>query len=170
MAKRKSSQKSDPQISLRNIIYVAVILAAIAAIIAFYLSKEGNNQKQDKTPPASQVPLKEQKPAVLSSTPEETKTMLEGNWVSDENGTMLEIHGNKFSMDSPSVDNHTFYEGALSVSGNTVTFTFKGKNTSCPNQVGVYTFQFKEKQLIFKIKEDSCTTRSAKLPGNWVRL
>lgn len=170
MTKRKSSQKPDPQISLRNIIYVFIILAAIAALIAYYLSKQDAKQKSDNTPPASQIQLNENKPAVISSTPTESKTAIEGNWVSDENGTMMEVHGNKFSLDSPSVDNHTYYEGSVSTSGNTVTFTFKGKNMPCPKQVGIYTFVIKDKQLILKIKEDSCTTRSAKLPGTWVHL
>lgn len=170
MAKRKSSQNHDQKISLRNILFVAILLAAIAALIAYYLSRPGDKQKKDNTPPASQIQLKENKPAVISSTPEASKTALEGNWVSDENGTMLEIHGNKFSMDSPSVDNHTYYEGAISISGNTVTFTFKGNKMPCPNQPGSYTFHIKDKQLILKEKEDSCTTRTAKLSGVWAHL
>ncbi|MBN2638613.1 MAG: hypothetical protein JXR65_05945 [Bacteroidales bacterium] len=167
MPKRKSS-KADYKISFRNIIFVIIILAAIAALITYLIYQPETNNNNNPGPSASQIEIPKVTPPSLSAT--QTKTIIDGNWVSDETGTMLDLHGSKFNIDSPSVDNHTYFEGNFSLSGNEITFFFNGKNNPCQNQPGVYTYIIKNKQLILKVKTDSCNVRKSKLDGAWVHL
>lgn len=168
MAQRKT-KKSKTKISIRTILFVIIILAAVAALITFFIYQhEGDQSRKNKGPSASQIEIKQTSPPILSSKP--TKSVVDGNWVNDDNGVMLDFHHAKFSIDSPSVDNHTFYKGSFTISKDKIIFNFNGKNNPCPNQRGIYTYTLKNNQLVLKAISDSCNIRKQKLDGAWAHF
>lgn len=165
MAKRRSS-KQVSKISIRTILFVIIILAAVAAVITYFIYQSEKNQNSNKLgPSASQIKIKPNTPPVISAT--KPKSPIDGNWVNNNNGVMLNIHNSKFSIDSPSVDNHTFYKGNISIQGKLLVFTFTSKITPCGNQKGRYIYSIKNNQLRLKVKTDSCIMRKNKLEGTW---
>jgi hypothetical protein len=168
--KKRSDRNPEPKMRLSKVILIVIILAAIAAIAAYYLTQKSGKTNDIRVPSASQLQWKEKKPQEMTQSKPMAKTALEGNWVSDTDGTMLDIQGNTFSIDSPSVDSHTYYQGMITVSGDKAQFVFKGKNAPCGHSSGNYTFQIKGDNLILKPAHDTCTIRKAKLAGNWSHL
>lgn len=168
--KKQTSRKTNSKISLSKIIFILIILAAVAAIIAYFLTQSSPHIEKDTVQPASQLKWNENKPQVITATKPMIKTKLEGSWVNNYNGIMLDVHGQQFSVDSPSVDNNFYFEGTFSIIEDLIQFTNRGKNTPCADYSGKYRFKLKEGTLIIKLENDTCTLRKSKLIGTWQRL
>jgi len=163
--KRRKPQKSG---SFSTILLIIILLAVIAAIVSYFLTRkskpitkpqteqvESNNEPQNKQPEASETA----KPGV--------KTILEGTWVSRNDGALLEFHNNTFNIDIPSVDSHNYQKGSFSIEGSQITFSYPEGKNSCGAEKGIYTYELSHGSIQFKVEKDNCKSRQEKLVAIW---
>lgn len=174
-SRRRAKPKSAGKGILRLLLQVLVVLLSLA-LIAFaasyvYLRKQANNDVQkDATAAVQNNPST----ALVAETEEHLTqkaqiSVLEGTWVSVDNGTMLSFAAENYSIDFPSV------EAGKPIKG---TFTVKGKRLNmlssdapgCEAIQGNYTFTIEGEDLQIFLKEDACTKRSNALVSNWFKL
>lgn len=169
--RKRNPGKSKNSGDLLTILLVIVLLAVIAAITAYYLTKKPAHSKKSQTEQLQNKKANENKetqpPATGNS---ETTTLLEGTWVSQNDGALLEFHRHTFSLDLPSVDSHSYKKGIFSIDGNQITFSYSNINNVCGSQKGIYTFKLSNGSLHLKAKKDDCKFRKQKLVATWDRF
>lgn len=177
--KKKKTKKSGSSIIIPIII---ILLAIIAAIAIYYLSEPKATIKKPKAvqiqgqpeTPTNQPETTKSQPITkttqqgTSVKPKpETKTFLEGTWVSQSNGAMLEFHDHTFNIDIPSVDSPNYQKGSFSINGKEITFSYNNGKVPCGEEKGVYTFRLSKDILHLKVKQDNCKTRRDELVAEW---
>lgn len=168
--KRKSGSRKNSG-SLLTILLVIVLLAIIAAVAAYYLTKKPVPGKKLPTEQVTnQKENKNKQPENSASGKSETKTFLEGTWVSQNDGAMLEFHYNTFSIDLPSVDSQSYQKGTFSITGNEITFSYSNAKVPCGSEKGTYTYKLSNGSLQLKAQNDPCKIRKQKLVAVWDRF
>ena len=139
MKEKIKRRKRRKQISLGNLILFFLVLAIISVIIAyFFISPEL---------PGSSAPTtnihSHQNGAKLPPPYEK----LNGTWVSNTDGSILDIRGQSFHLELPSVDNHLLQKGKVYTRGNTATFIYTDSSSSCKGKRGIYSFEIKKGEI-----------------------
>ena len=169
--RKRNTGKTKRSGDLLSILLVIVLLAVIAAITAYYLTKKPAHSKKSQTEQLQTKKANEnrktQSPATGNS---KATTVLEGTWVSQNDGALLEFHNNTFSLDLPSVDSHSYKKGIFSINGNLITLSYSNTNNACGTQKGIYTFKLSDGSLHLKAKKDDCKFRKQKLVATWDRF
>jgi hypothetical protein len=163
--KPKSRRTKQPARSLFPIILVLAIIIIIAAVAAYYFYGIGHpkNNTQPNIPATSKK--------VISSTKKvSTKSVLDGTWVSTSDGRMLEIHGNSFSMELPSVSEHKVIKGKIYISGNRATIIYTNTKDKCAESPGTYTFVINKASILFSVKHDDCPGRKQIFSTTWEKF
>ncbi len=168
---KKKTKKAKGSGSLSTVLLVILLLAVIAAVIAYYFSKKPVPRAHPKTEQIQKRKTSEKKTQKNTTTVSSVvKTILEGTWVSQNDGAILEFHHNLFSIDLPSVDSHNYKKGDFSIKGDQITFSYTGENATCGKEKGVYTFKLSDGSLQLKAKKDACKLRKHKLVATWDRF
>ena len=169
MSTRKRKQRNTKGSgNLLTLLLVILLLAIIAAITAYYLTQKPASGKKFQTEQShNQKSSKNTQSEASTINKSETKTILEGTWVSQNDGAILEFHNNTFSIDLPSVDSHSFQKGTFSVEGNQVIFKYLNAKTPCGKEKGIYTYKVSDGSLRLKARKDDCKIRKQKLVATW---
>ena len=167
-AKKRTSKKRSvkkPKKSHSYLIIIIVIIAVAAAAIAYFVYGVGKAKHTFPTKPHSTVAK-----TVRPKKTIHTKNVLEGTWVSTSDGRILEIHGNLFTLELPSVSEHKITKGKISISGKTVSILFTGTNDKCARNAGTYSFVVGKGSIRFSVKHDNCPGRKQIFSTTWERF
>ncbi len=163
--KLKSGRRNDPKGSLFTILIVFVIISILAAAVAYFFYDVGKTRhKTEPVTPTKKPKTEVTKPVV----PAENE--LNGTWVSSNDGRILEIHGNRFTLELPSVSDHEITHGTLAIKGRQVTLFYTGTKDQCLRQPGVYSFQLSKGKLRFIPKQDVCAGRKKIFSALWEKF
>lgn len=168
--KKRKRNKAQAPISISTVLLVFILLAIVAAIAAYYITKKSTPRALPRPVHIlNQKELQNKKPSLPKAKPG-IKNPMEGTWVSRSDGAILEVHSNKFSIDLPSVDSHNFQQGVITTEGAKVIFIFTGDKNPCKEGRGVYTFKIVQGSLHFKVEKDNCQSRKEKIVAVWDRF
>ena len=156
--KRKKTSGGGPTALTLIIILITVLAAAL--FFFFYFGQKP--QKKRTSEPAVVTPAKKPSPV--------PQNLLDGTWVSSNDGRILEIHGDRFSLERPSVSDHEIIKGSIKISGNTATILYSGTKDKCSSRPGVYTFYKGKKSIRFSVKQDVCTGRKQIFSTTWEKF
>lgn len=102
---------------------------------------------------------------------ESDKLTLEGTWASYNDGAMLTIKGQNFSIEQPSVESPFFVKGKIVIKDSKVTFVYTTQDSECGIRPGIYEFKFKgNDEVTFKKVDDKCGNRSSQLGATWFKV
>lgn len=160
--KPKTRRTKKPKGSLFTILLVFVVIAILAAAIAYFLYDIGkpNSKTQAKV---STVTTK----TIMGNQSVRSKSILDGTWVSTTDGRMLEIHGTSFSMELPSVSEHKITKGEIHISGDIATIIYSGTKDKCSEKPGTYSFVISKESIHFTLKHDNCPGRKQVFSTTW---
>lgn len=184
-------KKGGLSLWLRLLMFV-VILAILALGISFLVIKSGRKQSPglNEISVSKELPLKtpekeakkEAKPQLAKeaaptekqkkpATKEAPKpASIVGTWVSTENGSMLTVKKNTYSIDFPSVEYRKPMQGAITISANAFTVINESDDKECGIEPGTYSFKFVDDNLIISRKKDVCKKRASSLEASWFKL
>lgn len=174
--KRRSEKKTTSQGFLRLLLQVLVVLLLLA-VIAFaasyvYLRKQ-NGDAAPKSIPSSKEQLMQttsgENTKTESIASKAEKTILEGTWVSTDNGAMLTFSADQYTIDFPSVEAVQPMKGSFLVK-ETMLELLSSNDPKCISAIGRYSFTFKDGDLHLKLTDDSCLRRSNLLGAVWFKL
>jgi len=160
--KRVYRKKKDPNSHLTTITFIVILISVLAAAMFYFFYYANEPAKPEKPAATKHIATPPAKKAV-SSTP----TFLNGTWVSRSDGRLLEIHGNRFTLELPSVSDHSITKGTIQISGNTATILYTETENQCSIHKGVYTFSISKGVLHFSVKQDICTGRKKIFSTSW---
>ncbi len=162
--RKRSGKKKKTTAGSPTVLTLVIILVTVLALAMFYFFYFDQKPKEKTTTskPALVTPAK--KPAPVS------QNFLDGTWVSSNDGRILEIHGNRFSLELPSVSDHKITKGTLRISGNTVTIRYTGTQDKCSSQAGIYTLHKEGKSIRFSVKKDVCAGRKQIFSASWEKF
>ena len=172
---KKSQKKSGTNHMVKNFLLCILIIGI--AVISFLLGRYWQDNKTNndiKSLVGNEVsteattksePSTTDEPANHKTSSASAKTMLNGSWYSTDNGVMLTIKGDSFSIDYSNVDTKTPIKG--SIRGDKKQLIFSNDHND-----GIYTYHFKEDStLILKVVNDSHLKRSSALDSQeWIRF
>jgi len=166
MAKRKTKSRSIKKNNSFTIFLVIVIILALASFAISYfvmqtdseIVKSNTNIEELKTIPKGSV----------KSTSD--NLILDGTWASYNDGAMLTISGQSFSIELPSVESTVLASGKVVVKNKTITFIYTHNESDCGVKPGVYSFKLQDDEVIFKKEDDSCTSRVGLLVATWFKV
>lgn len=96
-------------------------------------------------------------------------SVLDGTWVSTENGALFTIDRGGYTLEVPSVENTDPLKGNILVTDFRIELV--GASTSvCAGISGIYSFQLHEDEIMLALQADSCIRRSQLLEGKWFKL
>ncbi len=159
-AKMRKSRKKKNENALWFVIIFLIILIASMFLGYYFTHKTDNNNKIVKHI-ISGISKKE-KP--LKPT---AKNQIEGTWVSNYDGAMMEIHGSRFTLEIPSVNSSSIIKGKITFNGQSVSLVYTSGSQICKGIEGKYHYTLKDKNLIFKIIQDRCAGRSERMSAPW---
>ncbi len=162
-SKRRSVKKQKKSHSY--LIIFIVIIAIAAAAIAYFVYGVGKTKHAFPTKPHTTITKTVHKKKTIRA-----KSALEGTWVSTSDGRMLEIYGNLFTLELPSVSEHKITKGKISISGNTASILFTGTNDKCSRDAGTYSFVVGKGSIRFSVKHDNCPGRKQIFSTTWERF
>lgn len=162
-ARKRSGKKKTTAAGSPTTLTLIIILITVLALAMFYFFYFDQKPKERTTSkPALVTPAKKPAPA--------TQNFLNGTWVSSNDGRILEIHGDRFTLELPSVSDHKITKGTLRISGNTVTIRYTGARDKCSSQAGIYTLHKGEKSIRFSVKKDVCAGRKQIFSATWEKF
>ncbi len=164
--KRKSRRNKKTNNPLFTIFLIFVIITIVGAAIAYFLYDIG--KPNNNTPTKTHVITTKKNVTKPIKAP--AKSILEGTWVSSADGRMLEIHGNSFTMELPSVSEHKIIKGKLTITGNTATIIYVGTKDKCAENPGIYSLIIKKGSIRFKVKHDDCPGRKQIFSTTWEKF
>ena len=157
----RKTRKKRKQITLGNLALFFLVLVIISAIIAYFLTRPEEQSRKSK--PSTTVPAQ----PVTTTAKQTNNYPLSGTWVSNYDGSILDIQGTTFRMEQPSVDSHHVENGNIYIGGNIVTFIYTDSASLCKGKPGIYFFERKKGLLILKLKTDICPGRKDKFATEW---
>ncbi|MBC34415.1 MAG: hypothetical protein CL663_00010 [Bacteroidetes bacterium] len=101
--------------------------------------------------------------------PEEDKVE-EITWVNRSDGALLVIKGELFSLEFPSVDGGTTYNGRIDINEDEMFFTFNDASGYCNSDIATYKFKIKDKVLELKHLKDKCKRRRTQFTAGWFKI
>ncbi|MBS4060064.1 MAG: hypothetical protein KG029_06675 [Bacteroidetes bacterium] len=185
--RKTRSRTSKSNNFLKSVLLILVVLISLA-LIAFaasyvYLrnSEEGEIENSIENTPSdaeSKSDFTERTEAEFLSTEAELKkkselkqtSLLEGTWVSAENGAMFTVANSSFTIDFPSIEAVKPMRGQITVSKNSFVTVNNKDMAACQGVEGNYSFELNGEDLVIKLKKDKCTQRASQLNASWFRL
>ncbi len=161
----KKRQKVQPTGSLLTIFIVIIIIAILAAAVAYFLY--GTRKTEQKIIEKTTTVTKKTIPEKQKVT---AKSVLEGTWVSTNDGRMLTIHGISFTLELPSVSDHEIVKGTFRITGNKATIVYAGSKDKCAESPGTYSFKISRKSVIFTVIQDKCPGRKQIFSTTWEKF
>lgn len=167
MAKRKRKTRSAKKNSnsFTVFIVVVIILAIVSFAISYFVMQTDSEIVNVKT----NNKVLDIKPTIIKET-DKLNTVLDGTWASYNDGAMLTISGNKFSIDLPSVESTVLASGTVNVIDNRITFVYTNGNSNCGAASGVYRFVVVNEEVTFVKESDSCGSRVGLLVATWFKV
>ena len=167
MAKRKYTKRSSKKNNSFMIFFIIIIVLALLSFLISYFVTQTEREAVGDEIKTEEVTNKE----TPSNNQESINTILEGTWASYNDGAMLTIKGNKFTIELPSVESSIAASGSLIIVGKVVTFVYSNKDSSCGDKPGVYEFIFdSDDEITLKKINDDCVSRSNQLIASWFRV
>jgi hypothetical protein len=168
MAKRKYKRKNTKKNNSFTIFLVIIIILAILSFLISYFVIETESEAVGIDTKTVEVKKDE---INLSKQPLPIVHLLEGTWASYNDGAMLTIKGNKFTIELPSVESSVVATGDILIKDSTITFVYSNKNSACSNSPGVYKFIFEtDEEFTLKKVVDDCESRSNQLIATWFKV
>ena len=177
-AKRRSSKKKTGN-SFAVIILIIVVLALLAFGITYVMTNDVSvddyfSLKSEKT----EIEAKKNDNKVNDTKTEKVVKeqnvsvagVLEGTWVSNNDGAMLTINGKEFTIEQPSVDSPQKIKGTVVYGKNTITFINNNEKSDCGIRPGEYSFVVDNDGVTFSLINDTCKSRAIQLECNWFQL
>ena len=161
-AKTRKMKTQKSKGSLLSIILAFVIIAILAAAVAYFFFDIGGKKNETLVKPS--VGIKKTSPKNQHVL---TKNPLDGTWVSMSDGRMLDIHGISFTMELPSVSTHQIIKGEIHIKGNTATFVYSDSKDKCGENPGTYSFVINNGNLHFSVEHDKCPGRKQIFSATW---
>ena len=162
MAKRRSKKRSSKKNSSAKIFVIAIIVLALLALaISYFLANMGSGNEEIINKSTVTEPVES------NATP---KHLLEGTWASYNDGAMLTIKGNTFSIEQPSVESTIVASGRIVIKNGEITFVYTNKESLCGIRPGVYRFEFIGEDVKFSKMEDSCDSRRNQIVATWFKV
>jgi hypothetical protein len=161
----KSSRQKNTKGSLFTILLVFIIFSVIAAVVAYFFYDLGYHKgyhARNTSPALMQHNASIKKTAI--------KSLLEGSWVSQTDGRMLEIHGENFTLERPSVSDHEVIKGKILLSGKKVRFLYTAPDGLCSGNPGIYSFSLQKGELHFTSIKEECKSRKRILTSVWKKF
>ena len=165
--KRKSRKKTSGNNSMLMLIGIVAVLAILSVVAAYFIL---NNNEQIETIETVTEIVKTDSNSQETVKPVETKTPIEGTWVSNYDGAMLTISGLTFTIELPSVDAGGNVKGNIAVEKTIVIFTNINGIKNCIGNEGHYNYSFENDELILTKIKDNCESRSERMTESWFRL
>lgn len=174
----KRGKKSQPKrggnahkIKVFLLCIVVVGIAVISFIMGQYWNKTGGditsliNTTEVKDTAVASAPNTTDNTSHSVTSSESSKLSIRGSWYSTDNGVMLSIDDNSFSIDYSNVDTKTPIKGGIKVDKDRFVF-------SNDNNDGIYTYRFTEDStLILKLVDDNHLKRSSALDNQeWIKF
>jgi uncharacterized protein YxeA len=162
MSKKKPVKRKNSKTDNRLwFIVTFLIILIVSVLLGFYFSNNKERVSKDnselKTP---EKPIKTEK----------STTLLNGTWVSEYDGAIMEIKGHSFTLEMPSVSNGTIIKGTIQINGKEVSLTYVSGSETCKQKQGKYAFEIKNNKLVFKLINDECKSRADRMSAAWFRL
>ncbi len=161
---KTTRRKKEPKGSLFNILLIFFLIALVAALVAYFIYEvekpESKVSQNPATNTSKSAPTKKTAPAVT----------LNGTWVSTTDGRILDIKGERFSLELPSVSDHEIVKGKLQIKGQTVSFTYFSQKNNCTRHPGTYRFSRQKNTLRFRVIHDECTGRKQIFSTLWEKF
>ncbi len=154
MRKHNKRRRRKRQLSLNQIVFFFVLLVIISAIIAFFIVRPDLSHRS----PVNNI---------THSKTETHRNPLNGSWLNTDDGSILEIKGQSFSLEVPSVDQHSIETGNCIIRDKQVNFTGYDSFSPCKGKTGIYTFIKKDGHLHFTLIKDPCPGRRQRFTAVW---
>ncbi len=163
--KLRTKRAKEPKGSILTILLLFIIISILTAAIAYFFYNIGKTN--------SHLPAKMSigKAKTISKNHNTlTKSILNGTWVSSNDGRMLEIRGTLFSMELPSVSKHEIIKGSIHINGDVVTIIYSGTKDKCSENPGIYSFVINREGVRFSVKHDNCPGRKQIFSTTWEKF
>ncbi|MBP5643474.1 MAG: hypothetical protein J6X10_04525 [Bacteroidales bacterium] len=155
--KKSGSKKKTGNVFTTVIVVILVIILAFFVIYKFLISNNNNTDNQEVKPV---VTTTEVKPVA--------DVNVNGAWMSIYDQSTLIIKDGKYAIYLSGIERDHPIIGRYSVKGNEVTFV--NKKDPCEGAKGLYEVSFKNKNIVFKCKDDGCSKRKSIFLHDWERL
>ncbi len=163
--KKRSSKKSNNGLWF---LIVFLLLLLVSIFLGYYFTHHTTetNMESEQIRDSLTSPLKQNASASQTAT-----GVLDGTWVSEYDGTMMEIRGRRFSLEFPSINHGPLIHGRLKIHDHRIVFIYQTGSTTCNGMQGTYRFEKKpKKRLLFKVITDSCKSRVERMTSAWYQL
>lgn len=172
MAKRRRSKSRKNSNKSFQIFFITVIVIAILAFVITYLvlnvESESTNKGDNLQPTKTELENTETN-NVKTKAPDDNDLI--GTWASYNDGAMLTIKGNEYSIELPNVDVTIVGKGKVVIHDGKITFVNTTGDSECNIKPGVYSFTFSgNDEVTFKLIDDSCGLRSDRLAATWFKV
>ena len=173
MAKRKTKSKIKKTNSFTIFIIVVVILALASFAISYFVMQTESEivASSDLPSEATQIPETDTKVETETKPDEQSYSqILVGTWASNNDGAMLTITDNKFTIELPSVQSSIIASGNIKIVDNTITFIYTNEKSTCGDTPGIYKFSIVDDEVTFDKINDSCGIRSEQIVATWFKV
>lgn len=163
MTKRKNKRRKTKNSNSFMIFFIIVIVLAMLSFIITYLVTQTEATTDENAANNQETEITTEK---ITEKPK-----LEGTWASYNDGAMLTIKGQDFTIELPSVESAIVASGKIVIKDKTVTFVYTFQASDCGIKPGVYEFRFKNSdEVTLKKIDDTCNARSEQLSATWFRV
>lgn len=163
MAKRKYKRRSSNKNNSLIVFLIIVIgLVILSFAISYFVTQTESGDDENIT--SKQKTESTQKGTIA-------KYALEGTWASYNDGAMLTIKGQNFSIEQPSVESSMVVTGKIVIKDSQATFVYTTQILECGIKPGIYKFKFEgTEEVKFTKINDSCSSRSTQLVASWFKV
>ena len=162
MAKRKYKRRTGKKNNTLLVFLIIIIgITILSFVISYFVTQTESGEENIAN-------TEETKSNEISNS---DKLTLEGTWASHNDGAMLTIKGQNFSIEQPSVESPFFVKGKIVIKDSKVTFVYTTQDSECGIRPGIYEFKFKgNDEVTFKKVDDKCGNRSSQLGATWFKV
>ncbi len=164
--KQRKKRKKPANNSLWVFLAIIVVLAIISMLISYFWV---GGEKPD----VFLLPSSEDNETVVTEQAEDQarSTPIDGTWISQYDGAMLTIAGNKFTLELPGIDESGAARGVFTLEDNICTFVIESGSESCRGTEGHYLYSLTDTgELHFELIKDICNSRKERMTANWFKL
>ena len=172
MAKKRKTKSKGKKANNGGLIFliIVMVLALLSYAISYFVTETNNEAARsiEKTNNIEQVKKANKK--TVKTVKQDDTSVLEGTWASYSDGAMLTVKGNSFTIELPSVQSSKVASGRITIHGNTVTFVYTNKNSTCGVKPGTYNFVIDNEEVTFDVAGDDCPSRVVVLSATWFKV
>ena len=179
MAKRKTkSRNKKKNNSFTIFLVIVVVLALISFVVTYFVMQTDSSfaiiyfaKKTDSEIVKNNPNIEDVKTIPKDNTKSVSQSLiLDGTWASYNDGAMLTINGQSFTIELPSVESTVLASGKIVVKSHTVTFVYTNNDSVCGIKPGVYNYETRDDEVIFSKQDDSCGSRVGLLVATWFKV